>query len=68
MVGKTPVPPHRRGTGRPKERMKHFLEIRSYNLKPGTREEFHRRFIEEAFPLLQRWNVDVVDGLRSLPA
>ena len=40
--------------------MNQFLEIRSYNLKPGTRDEFHRLFIEEAFPLLQRWNVDVV--------
>ena len=40
--------------------MSHFLEIRSYNLKPGTREEFHRLFLEEAFPMLQRWHVDVV--------
>jgi hypothetical protein len=40
--------------------MGHFVEIRSYNLKPGTREEFHRLFLEEAFPMLQRWNVDVV--------
>lgn len=40
--------------------MSHFLEIRSYNLKPGTREEFHRLFLQEAFPMLQRWNVDVV--------
>ena len=40
--------------------MHHFVEIRSYNLKPGTREEFHRLFIEEAFPMLKRWNVDVV--------
>lgn len=40
--------------------MNSFVEIRSYNLKPGTRDEFHRLFIEEAFPLLQRWNVDVV--------
>jgi hypothetical protein len=38
----------------------HFVEIRSYNLKPGTRDEFHRLFIEEAFPMLKRWNVDVV--------
>ena len=36
------------------------IEIRSYGLKPGTRSEFHRLFLEEAFPLLQRWNVDVV--------
>ena len=38
----------------------HFVEVRSYNLKPGTRDEFHRLFLEEAFPMLQRWNVDVV--------
>ena len=37
-----------------------FVEIRSYNLKPGTREEFHRLFVETALPMLQRWNVDVV--------
>ena len=40
--------------------MNHFLEIRSYTLKPDTRQEFHRLFAEEAFPLLKRWNVDVV--------
>lgn len=40
--------------------MNHFVEIRSYNLKPGTRAEFHRLFLAEAMPLLQRWNVDVV--------
>jgi hypothetical protein len=40
--------------------MNHFIEIRSYNLKPGTRDEFQRLFLEEALPLLKRWNVDVV--------
>jgi hypothetical protein len=40
--------------------MNHFIEIRSINLKPGTREEFHRLYIEEALPLLKRWNFDVV--------
>jgi len=40
--------------------MKHFVEIRSYNLKPGRRDEFHRLFLEAVMPLLQRWNVDVV--------
>ena len=40
--------------------MNYFIEIRSYNLKPGTRGAFHRLFIEEAFPMLKRWNVDVV--------
>ena len=40
--------------------MNHIVEIRSYNLNPGTRAEFHRLFLEEAMPLLQRWDVDVV--------
>ena len=38
----------------------HLLEVRSYNLKIGTGSEFNRHFWNEAFPLLQRWNVDVV--------
>jgi len=46
--------------------MNHFLEIRSYNLKPGSRDEFHRLFMEEAMPLLKRWNVDVVSYGPSL--
>ncbi len=36
------------------------VEIRSYNLKPGTRDGFHRRFLDEALPMLKRWKVDVV--------
>ena len=40
--------------------MGQLIEIRSYTLKPGTREEFHRLFLQEALPMLQRWNVDVV--------
>ena len=40
--------------------MNQFIEIRSYNLKPGTREEFNRLFLEAAMPLLQRRQVDVV--------
>jgi NIPSNAP protein len=40
--------------------MNHFIEIRTLNLKPGTRDEFHRLYIEEALPLLQRWSFDVV--------
>ena len=46
--------------------MNHFVEIRSYNLKPGTRDEFHRLFLEEAFPMLKRWEVDVVSYGPSL--
>jgi hypothetical protein len=37
-----------------------FLEIRSYNLKPGTRDRFHQTFLKEALPMLNRWKVDVV--------
>ena len=40
--------------------MNHFVEFRSLNLKTGTREQFHRLYIQEALPLLQRWNIDVV--------
>ncbi|HJQ14178.1 MAG TPA: NIPSNAP family protein [Anaerolineales bacterium] len=40
--------------------MSHYVEIRSYTLKPGTRDEFHKLFLEQAFPMLQRWKVDVV--------
>jgi len=36
------------------------VEIRSYNLKSGTREGFHRLFEREALPLLRRFDVDVV--------
>ena len=40
--------------------MNHFIEIRSLDLKPGTRDEFQRLYAEEALPLLKRWNFDVV--------
>lgn len=36
------------------------VEIRSYNLKPGTRDHFHQLFEREALPLLQRFKIDVV--------
>ncbi|MDQ3004256.1 MAG: NIPSNAP family protein [Chloroflexota bacterium] len=40
--------------------MNHFIEIRALTLKPHSRDEFHRLYIEEALPLLKRWNFDVV--------
>jgi len=40
--------------------MNHFIEIRTLTLKLGIREGFHRLYLEEALPLLQRWNFDVV--------
>jgi hypothetical protein len=36
------------------------VEIRSYNLKPGTREKFQRLFVEAAMPMLAKWKIDVV--------
>ena len=41
--------------------MKRFVEIRSYNLKRGRRDEFHRLVVERSLPLVRKWNVDVVD-------
>lgn len=40
--------------------MSQVIEIRSLNLKPGRRQEFHRLYIEQSSPLLKRWNFDVV--------
>jgi hypothetical protein len=37
-----------------------ILEIRAYNLKPGTRDTLHYLFTTQALPMLQRWKVDVV--------
>jgi len=37
-----------------------FVEIRSYNLRPGTRDRFHRLVVEQSVPMLNRWDVDVV--------
>ena len=37
-----------------------LLEIRSYELKPGTRDEYDRLFREEAGPLLRQFDIDVV--------
>jgi hypothetical protein len=36
------------------------IEVRSIHLKTGTREEFHRLYLEEALPRLLRWSFDVV--------
>jgi hypothetical protein len=40
--------------------MKRTVEIRSYELKAGTRTQFHELFLERALPMLHRWKVDVV--------
>jgi hypothetical protein len=36
------------------------LEIRCYNLKPGTRAAFHEMAVREAVPMLKRFKIDVV--------
>ncbi len=40
--------------------MKQFVEVRSYNLEDGTRDEFHRLFLKQAMPMLKHWTIDVV--------
>ena len=42
------------------EPARRVVEIRSYNLKPGTRQRYHDRLVREALPLLVRSKVDVV--------
>ena len=53
-----PVASRRTAEGQPASRR--VVEIRSYNLKPGTRERFHELFLKEALPMLKRWKVDVI--------
>ena len=43
-----------------------MVEIRSYALKPGTREAFDRLMRDAAVPMLHRWRVDVVSHGPSL--
>jgi hypothetical protein len=40
--------------------MNRWIEIRSYNLKPGTRDEFHR-LVVELQAMVRRWATDVVN-------
>ena len=47
-------------------RASRVLEIRSYNLKPGTLETFKRVFRGEALPMLLRHGTDVVAAGLSL--
>jgi len=42
------------------ERSARVVEIRTYRLLPGTRDEYDRLFREEALPMLRRFEVDVV--------
>lgn len=39
---------------------KSCVEIRSYELQPGSRAAFHALMRDQAIPMLRRWNVDVV--------
>ena len=45
--------------------MTQAVEVRSYNLKPGSRERFHRLMTQQALPMLSRWQVDVVASAPS---
>jgi ketosteroid isomerase-like protein len=61
-----PVVPLAEQDNPPKGGHHRVVEIRSYNLKPGTRDRFHQTFLEEALPMLKRWKVDVISYGRSL--
>ena len=37
-----------------------FIEIRSYTLKPGTRDAFDRLVKEQSLPMLKRWKITVL--------
>jgi ketosteroid isomerase-like protein len=54
------VPFARRAGAEPEPANDRVVEIRVYTLKPGVRERFHRQFVRESLPMLQRWKVDVV--------
>jgi hypothetical protein len=36
------------------------IEVRTYKLRTGAGPEFHRLFVEESLPMLERWGVEVV--------
>jgi NIPSNAP. len=46
--------------------MTKLIEIRSYKLKPGTGDEFHRLVSEESVPLHADWGIDAVAFGQSL--
>ena len=48
------------------ENVSRIIEIRAYNLKPGTRDQFHKLFADQALPMLKRWKVEVVSYGPSL--
>jgi NIPSNAP protein len=40
--------------------VKQLIEIRTLTLKPGTRVEFQRIYMERSLPILKKWQHDVV--------
>ena len=55
-----PYAPTAQGDKPPAGAATRVVEIRSYNLKPGTRDRFHQLFLAQALPMLNRWKVDLV--------
>src|SRR6266567_5103643 len=43
-----------------------MVEFRAYNLKQGSRDEFHRLVSKVSFPLMRQWGVEVIDFGPSL--
>jgi hypothetical protein len=43
--------------GSPSTHAQQVVEIRSYTLKPGTRDAFHQLVIDRSIPMLDRWKI-----------
>lgn len=61
MVGATVIQTFPSGLQQNKNTEQAVIEIRSYNLKQGTRPQFHRLVSEEVMPLLTHYHIKVVD-------
>ena len=46
--------------------MRQLIEVRTLSLKPGTRDEFQRIYVERSLPILKKWRHDVVSHGPSL--
>ena len=40
--------------------MSRVVEVRTYSIRQGCRDEFHQLVVEKSIPMLARWKVDVI--------
>jgi hypothetical protein len=46
--------------------MSRIVELRSYNLRPGSGQAFHTLVSQKSLPLLHKWKIDVIAAGPSL--